>query len=212
MTPDRALGSVSMCSLARAPPGRMARPEAAFARRRAKYQEIPQFMASVTLKGNPIRLEGSLPQAGQPAPDFKVIKNDLSEVSLKDFAGKVKVLVAVPSLDTPVCQKETREFNQKAAGIQDTVVVVVSGDLPFAMKRFCTTEGIDNVVTGSQFRDMNFSKNYGTHIAEGGLAGLSARAVFVVDKNDKIAYTELVPEIGQEPDYDRILSEVKKLV
>lgn len=169
-------------------------------------------MASVTLKGNPIRLEGSLPQAGQPAPDFKVIKNDLSEVGLKDFAGKVKVLVAVPSLDTPVCQKETREFNQKAAGIQDTVVVVVSGDLPFAMKRFCTTEGIDNVITGSQFRDMNFSKNYGTHIAEGGLAGLSARAVFVVDKNDKIAYTELVPEIGQEPDYDRILSEVKKLV
>lgn len=167
-------------------------------------------MASVTLKGNPLRLEGEIPQAGQKAPDFKVVKDDLSEVSLKDLSGKVKVLVAVPSLDTPVCAKETREFNQKLSGFQDVAGLIVSGDLPFAMKRFCAAEGIENVSVGSQYRDMNFSKAYGTHIAEGGLQGLSARAVFVVDKDDNVVYSELVPEIGEEPKYDSVLEAVKK--
>ena len=168
-------------------------------------------MAQVTLKGNPFQLAGEMPKVGDAAPDFKVVKDDLSEVGLKDFAGKNKILVAVPSLDTPVCQKETREFNAKASSLKDTAVIVISGDLPFAMKRFCSTEGLSDVVTGSQFRDFSFSKAYGTHLAEGPLAGLSARAVFVVDKNDKVVYSELVPEIGQEPEYDKILDAASKL-
>ena len=168
-------------------------------------------MAQVTLKGNPVNLEGQIPQAGQNAPDFTVIKDDLSTASLKDFGDKVKVLVAVPSLDTGVCAKETREFNQRANDLSNAVVLVVSGDLPFAMKRFCETEGLQNVVTGSQFRDFNFSKAYGTHIADGGLKGLSARAVFVVGPDNKITYSELVPEITQEPNYDAVLSAVKQL-
>ncbi len=168
-------------------------------------------MAQVTLKGNPFQLAGEMPKVGDAAPDFKVVKDDMSEVGLKDFAGKNKVLVAVPSLDTPVCQKETREFNQKASSMKDTAVIVVSGDLPFAMKRFCSTEGLSDVVTGSQYRDFSFSKAYGTHLAEGPLAGLSARAVFVVDKNDKVVYSELVPEIAEEPKYDQVLDAVAKL-
>lgn len=169
-------------------------------------------MATVTHKGNTIRLDGNLPAVGQKAPDFKVVKDDLSEVGLDAFAGKVKVLVALPSLDTPVCQKETREFNQKLGEMKDTVVLVVSGDLPFAMKRFCTTEGLKNVVTGSQFRDMGFSHSYGTFITEGALKGLSARAVFVVDKDNTVQHVELVPDIGGEPDYDKTAEAVKKLV
>lgn len=166
-------------------------------------------MAQVTLKGNPINLEGNMPNVGDTAPDFKVVKDDMSVVSLKDFAGKTKILVAVPSLDTPVCQKETREFNQKAASLDNTEVIVVSGDLPFAMKRFCSTEGIDKVTVGSQYRDFSFSKAYGTHLADGPLAGLSARAVFVVDKDDKVKYVELVPEIAAEPKYDDVLEAAK---
>ncbi|MCB1166322.1 MAG: thiol peroxidase [Leptospiraceae bacterium] len=167
-------------------------------------------MATVTLRGNPIKLEGNLPEVGAQAPDFKVVRDDMSEASLKDFSGKVKVLVAVPSLDTPVCATETKKFNEKLSGQSDVATVIVSGDLPFAMKRFCISENVDGVVVGSQYRDMSFSRAYGTHIAEGGLQGLSARAVFVVDKNDKVVYTELVPEIGQEPDYDKALDAVNK--
>ena len=166
-------------------------------------------MASVTLKGQPTRLEGTLPAIGDSAPDFRVLRDNLSEMSLADFAGKVKVLVAVPSLDTPVCQKETREFNEKLGTMDGVISLVVSGDLPFAMKRFCTAEGLNHVVTGSQFRDMGFSKAYGTHIAEGAFAGLSARAVFVVGKDDKVTYVELVPEIAEEPDYDKVIDAVK---
>ncbi|HMU83864.1 MAG TPA: thiol peroxidase [Leptospiraceae bacterium] len=169
-------------------------------------------MASVTHRGNTIQLDGNLPRPGEKAPGFKVVKDDLSEVGLESFAGKVKVIVALPSLDTPVCQKETREFNQKLGSMKDTVVLVVSGDLPFAMKRFCSTEGLSNVVTGSQFRDHAFSHAYGTFITEGGLKGLSARAVFVVDKNDTVQYTELVPDIGGEPDYNAVSQAVSKLV
>ncbi|MCZ8343686.1 MAG: thiol peroxidase [Leptospira sp.] len=171
-------------------------------------------MASVTLKGNPVPLEGELPKVGDKAPDFKVAKQDLGEVSLKDFTGKVKILVAVPSLDTSVCAIETKKFNEKVAKETEIVTLIVSGDLPFAMKRFCSTEGIDSpsLVTGSQYKDFSFSKNYGTHIAGGPLAGLSARAVFVVDKSDTIRYVELVPEIGSEPNYDTILAEARKLI
>ncbi|TGK22957.1 thiol peroxidase [Leptospira stimsonii] len=160
-------------------------------------------MAQVTLKGNPVPLEGKIPAPGDKAPEFKAIKQDLSEFGLKDYAGKVKILVAVPSLDTAVCALETKAFNEKAANLNGISTLIISGDLPFAMKRFCSTEGIDspNLVTGSQYRDFSFSKAYGTHIAEGPLKGLSARAVFVVDKNDVVRYVELVPEIGSEPNY-----------
>ncbi len=169
-------------------------------------------MASVTLKGNPINLSGSMPGVGDAAPDFKIVKNDMSEAGLNDFEGKVKVLVGVPSLDTPVCAKETKEFNEKMGTLGDAVVVVISGDLPFAMKRYCAAEGVDNVVTGSQYRDMSFSKAYGVHMADGPLQDLVARSIFVVGKDNKVAYSELVPEIAQEPDYDAALDAVKKLV
>ncbi len=167
-------------------------------------------MATTNFKGNPLALEGNFPSVGAKAPDFKVLLQDLSEANLATYAGKVKVLMAVPSLDTPTCAKETREFNVKLSAMKDVVGLVVSSDLPFAQKRFCAAEGIENVVTGSQFRDFNFSKAYGTHIPTGPLTGLSARAVFVVDKNDVITYTELVPEVGAEPDYEKALEAVKK--
>lgn len=170
------------------------------------------FMATVNHKGNTFKLAGDLPAAGSQAPDFKVILQDLSEATLASYAGKTKVLLAVPSLDTPTCQKETREFNVKMSEFKDTITLVVSSDLPFAQKRFCAAEGIETVVTGSQFRDFNFGNTYGTQIMEGPLAGLSARAVFVVDKNNKITYTELVPEVGEEPNYDKVIEEVKKIV
>lgn len=169
-------------------------------------------MATVTLKGNPIKLEGNLPKVGDAAPDFKVVKEDLSEFSLSDYKGKIKVLLAVPSLDTPVCAKETRTFNEKMGKMANVAVIVISGDLPFAMKRYCAAEGIENVVTGSQYRDMNFSRAYGTHIAEGPLRALSARAVFVVDAEDKIAHVELVPEIAAEPKYDEVTLAVQQVL
>ncbi|WP_411823722.1 thiol peroxidase [Leptospira sp. 'Mane'] len=171
-------------------------------------------MASVTLKGNPITLEGNLPKAGDKAPDFHVTTQDLSDLSLKDFAGKVKIFVAVPSLDTAVCAIEAKKFNDKVSKEADITTLIISGDLPFAMKRFCSTEGISspNFITGSQFRNFSFSKNYGTHISSGPLSGLSARAVFVVDKSDVIRHVELVPEIGSEPNYETVLAEAKKLI
>lgn len=171
-------------------------------------------MANVTLKGNPVPLEGSLAKVGDKAPDFVGIGKDLSPKSLKDFGKKVKILVGVPSLDTSVCALETKKFHERAAKMDGIITVVVSGDLPFAMNRFCTTEGIEspNLVTLSQFRDFSFSKAYGTHIADGGLKGLSARAVFVVDQNDTVRYAELVPEIASEPNYEAAISEAKKLL
>ena len=170
------------------------------------------FMATVNHKGSTFKLEGELPSAGSRAPDFKVVLQDLNEATLSSYSGKTKVLLAVPSLDTPTCQKETREFNVKLSEMKDVVGLVVSSDLPFAQKRFCAAEGIENVVTGSQFRDFQFAKNYGTLISEGPLAGLSARAVFVVDKNDQITYVELVGEVGAEPDYNKAIEEIKKIL
>ncbi|TGJ98815.1 thiol peroxidase [Leptospira langatensis] len=172
-------------------------------------------MASVTLKGSPVQLEGKLLEVGTKAPDFTGIGKDLSPKSLKDYSGKVKILVGVPSLDTSVCAMETKKFHERAAKLENGIVtLVVSGDLPFAMNRFCTMEGLDspNLVTLSQFRDFSFSKAYGIHIADGGLKGLSARAVFVLDKNDVIQYSELVPEIASEPNYEAVIAAAKKLV
>ena len=171
-------------------------------------------MAQVLLKGKPLNLEGELPQNGEKIPDFTLVAQDLSEFSLQSFNaknGKLKVILSVPSLDTPVCALQTRVFSEKLSSKPDLALIVVSGDLPFAMKRFCAGEGLDNVFTGSQYRNMDFSKSYGVRIKDGALQGLCARAVFVADKEDILRYTELVPEISQEPDYEKALAAVAKL-
>jgi thiol peroxidase len=163
-------------------------------------------MASITLKGNKINTNGELPKTGAQAPDFRLVDAGLKDVSLTDFAGKRKVLNIVPSLDTSVCATSTRKFNEKAAALKDTVVLVISADLPFAMKRFCETEGIKNVVPLSLMRSRNFAKDYGVLIQDGPLEGISARAVVVLDKNNKVIHSQLVPEIASEPDYDKALA------
>jgi thiol peroxidase len=163
-------------------------------------------MAQVTLKGNPIHTNGDLPKVGAPAPAFKLTSGDLKDVTLADYKGKRKILNIVPSLDTPTCATSTRRFNESAGKLANTVVLVVSADLPFASKRFCTTEGLQNVVPLSLMRDKNFAKDYGVLLQDGPLAGICARAVVVIDENDKVKYTQLVPEIGQEPDYDKALA------
>ncbi len=163
-------------------------------------------MANVTLKGNPVRLAGSLPKVGSPAPDFTLVKQDLSPVSKKDLAGKTVVLLTVPSLDTPVCAVETRKFNERAASLPGVTVLVASADLPFAIKRFCAAEGIQNVHGVSDVRDREFGKRWGVGIADGPLAGVHARAAFVLDPKGMVKYAALVPEIAQEPDYDAILA------
>ncbi len=163
-------------------------------------------MAQVTLKGSPIHTNGELPKVGAAAPAFKLTNGDLKDVTLADYKGKRKILNIVPSLDTSVCATSTRKFNESAGKLPNTVVLVVSADLPFASKRFCTTEGLKNVVPLSLMRDKNFAKDYGVLLQDGPLAGICARAVVVVDENDKVKYTQLVPEIGQEPDYDKALA------
>lgn len=166
-------------------------------------------MAQITLRGNPINTNGDLPKVGAAAPPFKLTGADLKDVTLADYKGKKKVLNIVPSLDTPTCQTSTRKFNQQASSLSNTVVLVVSADLPFASKRFCTTEGLANVVPLSLMRDKFFAKDYGVLIQDGPLAGVTARAVVVLDENDKVIHSQLVPEIGQEPDYDAALKAVK---
>ncbi len=163
-------------------------------------------MAQVTHKGNPIHTNGDLPAVGASAPDFKLTGADLKDVSLADYRGKKKILNIVPSLDTSVCATSTRKFNESAGKLANTVVLVVSADLPFASKRFCTTEGLQNVVPLSLMRDKSFAKDYGVLIQDGVLAGICARAVVVVDEKDRVVYRQLVPEIGQEPDYDKALA------
>jgi thiol peroxidase len=163
-------------------------------------------MATITLRGNPIHTEGDLPKVGSSAPDFKLTGSDLKDVSLQSYAGKKKILNIVPSLDTPVCATSTRRFNEEAGKLANTVVLVISADLPFAQKRFCTTEGLANVVALSELRSRDFGHAYGARIADGPLAGLLSRAVVVIDEHDKVAYTEQVPEIGQEPDYAKALA------
>jgi thiol peroxidase len=166
-------------------------------------------MAQVTHKGNPIHTNGELPAIGAKAPDFKLTGGDLKDVSLADYRGKRKILNIVPSLDTPTCATSTRKFNASAGKLPNTVVLVVSADLPFAAKRFCTTEGLENVVPLSLMRGKRFAKDYGVLIEDGLLAGLCARAVVVLDEQDKVVYRQLVPEIGQEPDYDHALAAVR---
>jgi len=161
-------------------------------------------MATVTLKGNPIQTIGELPAVGSRAPEFKLTNADLEDIGLEAFPGKKKVLNIVPSLDTPVCAVSTRVFNEKAAG--KAAVLVISADLPFAQKRFCETEGIDGVVTLSLMRAKFFAKDYGVLITDGPLAGVCSRAVIVLDEADNVVYTEQVPEITQEPDYDKALA------
>lgn len=166
-------------------------------------------MANVTLGGNPINVAGNFPQKGQTAPEFKLVGKDLKDVSLQDFAGKRKVLNIVPSLDTAVCATSTRKFNEKAAGLANTVVVTISADLPFAMGRFCTAEGIQNVVPLSLMRGREFLKNYGVEITSGALAGVAARGVVVLDENNSVLHSELVAEIKTEPNYDAALAALK---
>lgn len=166
-------------------------------------------MATVTLAGNPIKIDGAFPKAGDKAPAFSLVNKDLKDVTLADFAGKKKVLNIVPSLDTPTCATSTRKFNEKANSMNNTVVLVIAADLPFAMSRFCGAEGLSNVVTLSTMRGAEFMKNYGVAIASGPLAGVTARAVVVLDENDKVIHAELVPEIKNEPNYDAALAALK---
>ncbi|RPD90442.1 thiol peroxidase [Neisseria weixii] len=163
-------------------------------------------MAQVTFKGDPVEVGGTLPQVGQTAPAFTLVATDLSEKSLSDFAGKRKVLNIFPSIDTGVCSKSVREFNERATGLDNTVVLCISADLPFALARFCGAEGIENVTSLSTFRCKNFKQDYGTEIQSSPLKGLNARAVVVLDENDQVLYSELVPEIGEEPNYNAALA------
>lgn len=166
-------------------------------------------MAQITLQGNKINTNGTLPAVGSKAPDFKLVKTDLSETSLKDYKGKRIVLNIFPSLDTSVCATSVRKFNAEVSKLENTVVLCVSKDLPFAHSRFCTTEGLNNVVPVSEFRDNAFSDAYKVRIIDGPLAGLHSRAVVVINEDGVIAYTEQVPEIAQEPDYDSAVKSLK---
>ncbi len=166
-------------------------------------------MSTTKFKGQPVKIAGEFIKKGAAAPDFSLVKTDLSSLSLKDLKGKRVVLNIFPSLDTGVCASSVRKFNKLAASLHDTVVLAVSKDLPFAHARFCTAEGIENVVPVSDFRDSDFDKKYGVLMEDGPLAGLLARSVVVVDKDGKVIYTELVPEITQEPDYDSAIAVLK---
>ncbi len=163
-------------------------------------------MAHTALQGNPVQLSGDLPAVGATAPDFSLTAGDLSDVSLAKYAGKKKLLNIVPSLDTGVCAASTKKFNETMAGRDDAVALVISADLPFASGRFCGAEGITNVINLSMMRSRNFAKDYGVLIVDGPLAGITARAVVVLDADNQVVYTQLVPEITQEPDYDAAMA------
>lgn len=160
----------------------------------------------VTLGGKPVKIEGVFPKVGDKAPAFSLVNKDLEDTTLASFAGKKKVLNIVPSLDTPVCAFSTRKFNQQASNMNNAVVLIIAADLPFAMKRFCETEGLDKVVVLSTMRGSEFMRNYGVAIAEGPLSGITARAVIVLNENDQIVHAELVPEIKNEPNYAAALA------
>jgi len=162
-------------------------------------------MAQITLKGTPTHTNGNLPKVGSKAPDFRLTDKDLNDCGLASWAGKKKLISIVPSLDTPVCAMSTKKFNDHARAHPDTVILTVAADLPFAMKRFCGNEGLENVVPLSLMRDRKFAEDYGVLITDGPLAGITARAIVVLGADDVVRYTELVPEIAQEPDYDAAL-------
>ncbi len=167
-------------------------------------------MATITFKGKPIHTVSQLPAIGTTAPNFMLTKSDLSDVSLSNYDGKVKILNIVPSLDTGVCAASTRRLDLEVARLADTVVLTISKDLPFAQNRFCKSESINNVLTLSSLRDGSFGSAYGVDIVDGPLAGLLSRAIVVIDKQDRVVYTEQVPEIAQEPDYGKALEAAKK--
>ena len=168
-------------------------------------------MATITFKGDSIHTIGTLPSVGATAPDFLLTSGELSDVHLADYTGKKKILNIVPSLDTGVCATSARTFDKRVADLSDTVCLTISADLPFASSRFCKTEGVENVVTLSEMRDRAFGKDYGVEIIDGPLAGLLSRAVVVLDEDNVVRYTEQVPEIAQEPDYNAALDAVKAL-
>lgn len=159
-------------------------------------------MATITFKGNPVQTSGSLPATGTAAPAFRLVAADLSEKTLADYKGKRVILNIFPSIDTGVCAASVRTFNQQAADLENTVVLCISKDLPFAQGRFCAAEGIENVQVLSEFRDTNFSEAYGVKMVDGPLQGLMSRAVVVLNENGEVVYSEQVPEITQEPNYD----------
>jgi thioredoxin-dependent peroxiredoxin len=158
-------------------------------------------MTTVTFNGNPINVSGTFPQVGDTAPSFTLVDKDLNDVSLSQFAGRRKILNIVPSLDTSICAESTRKFNEAATTLANTVVIVISSDLPFAQNRFCSSEKLQNVITLSTMRGRNFHQNYGVMITDYPLSGLAARAVIVLDEHDRVLYSELVKEISEEPDY-----------
>ena len=163
-------------------------------------------MTEITLQGNKINTNGEAPKVGEEAPDFLLVDSELNNVTLSAYKDKYIVLNIIPSLDTPVCQKSTKIFNERIATMSDVVVLAVSADLPFAMKRFCTSENINSVIPLSMMRSRNFAKDYGVLLVDGPLSGITARAVIVIDKNNKIIHSELVNEIANEPNYDDALN------
>jgi thiol peroxidase len=168
-----------------------------------------KVMAKITFKGNPVNTFGNLPSKGTKAPDFTLVKSDLGSLSLSELKGKKVILNIFPSLDTSVCANTVRKFNQMAAGIKNVTVLGISKDLPFAQGRFCSTEGITNVITLSGFRDREFGKAYGIDYIDGPVVGLYARAIVVIDETGTVVYTELVPEHTHEPDYEAALKAVQ---
>jgi thiol peroxidase len=168
-------------------------------------------MAEITLQGTPVQTAGNLPAVGMMAPSFKLVKTDLSEAGLHDFIGKNIILNIFASLDTSVCAASVRRFNKEASESPNTVILCISADLPFAHKRFCETEGLDNVVPLSVFRSPEFGRDYGVVFTSGPLSGLLSRAVVIIDKSGQVAYTEHVPEFTHEPDYDAALLVLSQL-
>ena len=166
-------------------------------------------MATITLKGNPIHTQGDVPKIGTRAPDFRLVDGSLGDKTLSDYKGKKKLLNIVPSLDTPTCALSTKKFSDFAKDHSDTVILIISADLPFAQGRFCGNENLENVIPLSLMRGQNFGKEYGVLIQDGPLAGITTRAVVVLDENDKVVHTELVPEIADEPNYEKALAALK---
>ena len=166
-------------------------------------------MATVTLEGNPVEILGHFPRPGESAPSFMLVDKELNDVSLSQFVGQRKILSIVPSVDTPTCAASTRQFNKEASRLNNTVVLVISADLPFAQARFCGAEGLNKVIMLSTLRGRDFSKDYGVLITSYPLAGLCTRAVIVLDADDRVVYSQLVPEIADEPDYDAALAAAK---
>lgn len=163
-------------------------------------------MATVTLRGNPVRVDGHFPAAGMTAPDFTLVNGQLADATLISFGSQRKILNIFPSVDTPTCAMSVRKFNAQASGLDNTVVLCISADLPFAQARFCGAEGLDKVINLSTMRGRDFLQHYGVAIADGPLAGLAARAVVVLDGNNQVLHSELVAEIGSEPNYDSALA------